>query len=346
MARYTIAASGINAVDNPGSGVGIIRSLKEANPRYRCIGLAYDAMDPGLYLDKFIDKGYLLPYPSSSPERYLERLLYICEENHINVIIPAFDSELPHYIKNRELLAEKGVRVLIPTREQLDATSKPNLPLLAAKLEIKVPLTASVSTLEELNVALEQTGFPAVVKGRFYEAYNANSYAEAHALFQKICAKWGLPVVVQQFIPGNDYNLVGLASAKGKSLGMVPARKLLLTQLGKIWTAVTIDNPKLLEAGKRFIETTRFSGGFEMEFRMTPAEELYLLEINPRFPAWVYLATAAGVNLPQRYVLNALEGKESFKTKYAVGKLLVRFTGELVREMSDFEKIAVSGEKV
>ena len=106
MKKITIAVSGINSVDNPGSGIGIIRSLKEVNPDYRCIGLSYDAMDPGLYLDQYVDRGFLLPYPSGPSERYMERLLYICEEQDVDIVIPAFDSELPNYIKNRELLED------------------------------------------------------------------------------------------------------------------------------------------------------------------------------------------------------------------------------------------------
>ncbi|MEW5692706.1 MAG: ATP-grasp domain-containing protein [Candidatus Hydrogenedentota bacterium] len=346
MKRLTIAVSGINIVDNPGSGYGIIRSLREANSKYRCIGLSYDAMDPGLYLDNFISKGYLLPYPSSSIEKYLDRLMYICGKEKVNIIIPAFDSELPHYIKNYNLLKKRDIRLIVPTREQFESCNKANLAHLAERIKIRVPLTFSVSTFEELNRALENVGFPAIVKGCFYEAYRVSSYYEAHNYFDQLSKKWGFPVLVQQFITGNDYNLVGLGSKDGECLGLVAAKKLLLTQLGKIWTAVTIDNPRMIGVGKKFIEVTHFRGGFELEFRMTPKEELYLLEINPRFPAWVYLATAVGINLPHRYVLNLTEGKKKFRMGYKPGRLLIRYTGEIIKNITDFENITIKGESL
>ncbi|MFH1074050.1 MAG: ATP-grasp domain-containing protein [Candidatus Firestonebacteria bacterium] len=346
MKKLTIAVSGINSVENPGSGTGIIRSLKEANPAYRCIGLAYDAMEPGIYLDQYVDKAYLLPYPSVSGEKYFERLFYICEKEKVDIIIPAFDSELPHYIKNAKRLAEKKIGLILPNKEQFERTQKMNLQLLAEKIGIKTPATFTVSSLEELNSALEITGFPVMIKGCFYEAHTARSYNEAHSCFEQLAKKWGLPVLAQQFLEGNDYNLIGLSGKEGTSLGMVPIKKLLLTQQGKIWAAVSIDNPRLVETGKEFIKATRFTGGFELEFCLTAKEELYLLEINPRFPAWVYLATACGINLPERYVQNLTKGKKEFSNKYKIGKLLIRYVGELIRDIADFEKITVTGERI
>lgn len=345
MKKLTIAVSGINSVDNPGSGIGIIRSLKEADPKYHCIGLSYDAMDPGLYLDQYIDKAYLLPYPSESSEKYFERLIYICEKNDVRVMIPAFDSELPHYIKNYELFSKKKIGLILPKREQFEKINKLNLHLLGDKLGVKMPKTFPATSLEELNSALDLLGFPVMIKGCFYEAHCAHSYSDAQNYFHQLSNKWGFPVLVQQFLSGSDYNLIGLSSKEGICLGMVPIKKLLLTHLGKIWTAVTIDNPQLIEIGRKFLEKTHFTGGFELEFRMTPKGELYLLEINPRFPAWIYLATASGINLPHRYVLNLMEDKKEFSSNYQVGKLLIRYTGELIKDISDFENIVVRGEK-
>jgi hypothetical protein len=45
-----IAVTGLNATDNPAPGVGVIRALRlNAAPGERFVGLAYDALDPGIY---------------------------------------------------------------------------------------------------------------------------------------------------------------------------------------------------------------------------------------------------------------------------------------------------------
>ena len=78
MKNLVIGISGINAIDNPGPGVAVARSLKEdADLNVTTIGLAYDAMEPGIYLDWVVDRSYLMPYPSVGGEAVVDRLLEI-----------------------------------------------------------------------------------------------------------------------------------------------------------------------------------------------------------------------------------------------------------------------------
>jgi len=52
MDTIYVGVSGINAVDNPGPGIGVARSLKEdPELEVKVVGLAYDAMEPGVYMD-------------------------------------------------------------------------------------------------------------------------------------------------------------------------------------------------------------------------------------------------------------------------------------------------------
>ena len=98
MARpsLTIGVSGINAVDNPGPGVGVARSLREAaDLDVRIVGLAYDAMEPGIYMDQVVDEAYLLPYPSAGHDAYRARLLYDARALDGEPVLPDGDIELP-----------------------------------------------------------------------------------------------------------------------------------------------------------------------------------------------------------------------------------------------------------
>jgi len=59
--RLTIGVTGLNATDNPGPGVAVLRSLRaSARPGERLVGLTYDALDPGLYTEGLADASYLL----------------------------------------------------------------------------------------------------------------------------------------------------------------------------------------------------------------------------------------------------------------------------------------------
>lgn len=83
----------------------------------------------------------------------------------------------------------------------------------------------------------------------------------------------------------------------------------------------------------------------ELEFMKTKdTGEYFLLEINPRFPAWTYLATGAGQNLPATLVRLAYGEQVEPLPRYEVGKIFVRYSWDLLTDMRQFEKIAVTGE--
>jgi len=57
MGELTIAVTGLNAADNPGPGVAVVRAIRAgAEVRAaggrgcRIVGLTYDALDPGAYM--------------------------------------------------------------------------------------------------------------------------------------------------------------------------------------------------------------------------------------------------------------------------------------------------------
>jgi carbamoyl-phosphate synthase large subunit len=85
-------------------------------------------------------------------------------------------------------------------------------------------------------------------------------------------------------------------------------------------------------------------GGLELEIVKTEEDEYYLLEINPRFPAWVYLAVGCGQNHPEALVRMALGEKVEPYTTYDVGKLFVRYSYDMIVDLKEFEKISTLGE--
>ncbi|MCX6314808.1 MAG: hypothetical protein NTX08_08755, partial [Sphingobacteriales bacterium] len=59
-----IAITGLNAIDSPGPGVAVIRAIREGIPGpVRIIGLAYESLEPGIYMDGICDKTYQISYP-------------------------------------------------------------------------------------------------------------------------------------------------------------------------------------------------------------------------------------------------------------------------------------------
>jgi carbamoyl-phosphate synthase large subunit len=343
--RYNVAISGINAMDNPGPGTGIAKSLKESPLDIRTIGLAYDAMEPGIYMDWIIDKSYILPYPSGDLDSFMQRLLDIHKHEKIDVLISALDAELPVYIKIRQDLEKHGIRMMIPTRQAFRERNKDTLSEFAPKIGLKHPKTLNLARCDEVKQATEDLGLPMMIKGPFYEAVKVTSADEAEQHFHKLAAKWGYPILAQEVIDGEEYNLIGLGDGKGSDIGHVAIKKMVITKQGKVWTNVSIRNDRIFAACENLINTLQWEGGFELELMAeTRTNDLYLIEINPRFPAWVYMATGCGINLPERMVRHLLELPYETHSNYDAGKIMVRYTNEIISDMKMFEKLTTFGE--
>ncbi len=343
--KLTIAVSGINAVDNPGPGTGIIRALKESSLDVRTIGLAYDTLEPGIYLDDIVDKTYIMPYPSVSKEIFLERIAYIHSKEKIDVIISALDAELPVFIDIKNQLEIMGIKMLIPNKEMFKVRDKSHLKSLGEKIGINIPEYKICTSFEDLYKAIEILDFPVMIKGPFYEAKKASSMLEAEKQFRLISAKWGFPIIVQKFIVAEEYNVVGCGIGDGNNIGLFAMKKMTRTSIGKVWNAVSIKNEKLIELTKKMVSELKWCGGFEFEVMFEPEEqEFYLIEINPRFPAWVYFASACGINLPERMVQYLTNIEYDSDSDYKSGKLMIRYTTEIIKDISDFEQITINGE--
>ncbi len=346
MPKLTVAVTGLNATDNPAPGAAVIKSLREA-PGFdgRIVGLAYDALDPGNFMPGLADDVYLMPYPSQGAKAVLDRLLYIHARTPLDVIVPTLDAELMAYIRIADELAGHGIHTFLPTEEGFKLRSKDRFDELREREGISVPRSVIVTDSLQVSRLHEQFSFPLVVKGQFYDAHVAHSSMEAERYFQQVRAKWGLPVVVQEFIFGEEYDVVAVGDGEGGLVGAVPMRKMQLTDKGKAWGGVTIADPKMMAFLEDVMARLKWRGPCELEVMQARDDgKLYLLEINPRFPAWVYLAVGAGQNLPWATVELALGRELEPLPPYRVGTLFLRHSNDIICDLQDYEALTVRGE--
>ncbi len=335
MKKNVIGVSGINATDNPGPGCGVARSL----PKTSVIGLSYDVNDPGNYMSDIFSNSFLMPYPSQGWESMKMAILDIQKKTDLNILIPCLDAELPLIIQNQKQLAQMKIKTLLPSKEQFEFRGKDQLPELAKEIGCLHPKTKTVFGIDELvEVLKNEIPLPAVIKGKYYQAYIVYTLETAILKATEIAGQWGFPLLVQEKIEGQEVNMIGLSCQDGQVKGRVSIKKQLTTSLGKVWTAVTIRDERLDKICDNFANQTKWSGPFELEC-MTNKDGIYLIEINPRFPSWVYFATAVGVNLPQMLVEILDSGDCAKKLDYPLGKYLVRYSSEFVTDLSNFQNL-------
>ncbi|MCF6365580.1 MAG: ATP-grasp domain-containing protein [Bacteroidales bacterium] len=343
--KYTIAVTGLNNTDNPGPGVPVIRALREAKDfEVRIIGLVYENLEPGIYMQNIADKIYQIPYPSTGSDSLLDRIKYIHSKENLQVLIPNFDAELFTFMKSEEKLKSMGIATFLPTIEQFEERHKSELPEFGKKYDLDIPESKAITSLAEVNNLHLEFDYPLLVKGKFYDAYLAYNASQVIEHFNKISSKWGLPIIIQQFIRGTEVNVVALGDGKGNTIGAVPMRKQYITDKGKAWGGITLTDKNLLDITHDLIKKTKWRGGMELEIIKTNDNKYYIIEINPRIPAWVYLAVGAGQNLPEALVKLALgENVIPFKN-YEAGKMFIRYSYDIIGDISQFEKLSITGE--
>lgn len=344
---YTIAVTGLNAIDSPGPGIAVIRSLREAKSfDVKIIGLSYENLEPGIYMHDLVDKTYSMPYPSAGQEVLMERFAYICGcEEKIDFLFPNFDAELFNFIKLEQRFAEElGIKMVLPTLEQFEARHKVNLFEYGKKYNIRVPFAKMAFQANEVTAISNEMGYPLVVKGKFYDAKIAYTAEQAVNHFHKISAQWGLPILIQEFIHGSEVNVCGIGDGEGELLGAVPMRKLYITDKGKAWAGVTIADERLIHVTRNMVKETKWRGPFELEIIKTVDERYFLIEINPRFPAWCFLPTGVGQNQVEKLVNFALNNDTEAFNSYEVGKMFIRYSMDMIVDMKEFEQISTLGE--
>lgn len=344
MKSYNIALTGLNATNNPAPGLSVIRSIKKASfPKTRIIGLTCDVLSTGTYESSLLDEVYMVPYPAEGEGPLLSRILEINKIAKIDVIIPSLDAEVMLYSSLKKELRKRGIRMLLPGKTQIQARSKQVLSEFCKNSNFNTPRTKTIYDLNDLLYD-KNIDYPSFLKGSFTDARRIDSIEEARIFFDRLTREWGLPLVWQQFILGEEYDVVALADEQSSIVGKVAMKKFAITEKGKAWAGITVGDEEILKLAEGVVKALRWVGPLEVELiRETSSDKLYILEINPRFPTWVYLAVEAGQNLPSAMVQLALGKRVKPFPSYELGLLFLRSMEECVCGFENLGNLTAHG---
>jgi len=303
MNPLRIAVSGLHRGENPQPGSGIIRSIRRRMPEAFIVGLVYDAMESGIYADGGPDAVYTMPYPTNGAEAFFQRLDAVLEISPVDFYIPTLDSEIELLVHLEDEIAERGLLTYLPDKEMLARRAKNRLPELAEKCGVHVPQTKPVYDAAGAARTALELGYPLMVKGQYYDAKQVHTEAELVTAVSKLLAEWGAPAMLQRCVRGPEFNALGLGDGEGGIIGLCCIRKTIVSDKGKGLGGITIADKKLEQMCARIIRELKWRGPFEIECMLDEARGEYaLIEINPRFPAWVDFPSMFDMNFPATLV--------------------------------------------
>lgn len=292
-----VAVTGLNAADNPAPGLTVARSLRLASPPPGLVGLTHEVLATGAYVDGIWDEVRLVPFPSREEGGYAEALVEHCRAAGVDCLLPTLDIEIPLVAWLRPRLASAGVAALVPPPDALALVAKPRLPALAER-GFRLPRSRAVDGLDRLPDVAAELGPRFVLKGPLADARVVRTLEEARVVARRLAATWSFPLIAQEYIEGEEFGIAAVADRRHRVVGAVAVRKEIRTLNGNTWGGSVVNDRRLRALADRFAEALGWVGPFELEVIRHPRRGPLLIEVNPRFPAWVYLSAGAGANLP------------------------------------------------
>ena len=291
-------------------------------------------------LPHLIDEAYLIPAASEGPSKVLSSLKEIVNKTKIDVFIPNDDEEVQLFSEIQDEIRTLGIELLIPSPEKVFTVSKEGLYTFGKRQGYLVPFTKVFNRWSEFENNGFDLRYPFVLKGLLCDSYLVDSKEEAKVYFDRITKIWDPPVIAQEFIHGEEYSVVVLANWDNEVIGAVAMKKLGINEKGTTWAGATVMEPQLLNLATKIIDDLGWIGPLEIEvIKEENSESFYIIEINPRFPAWTYLATRAGQNLPLALV-NIARGKRVEKLPpYKSGLMFMRTSSEVVFKVDRLGKL-------
>ncbi len=295
--QKAIFVSGMHSGQNPCSGLGILRSLREAFPveQFKLVGVDHWQGSSGLH-HAVCDDHWLLPsWNQIQDELHSQRIQERLDSG--DYWISALDLEVRWLGENIGTHA----RLLAPSREAVEQTAKPEVRAFRP-MGYQIPEVISAEAPEtDIHAFLREHSWRCWIKSPFHDAARVTNWASFLSLRARVSRQWkSRNLFVQRHIAGVEETLT-FAAHQGKLIEAVKLEKRQLTWEGKTWAGRVTQLQG--EERERLAESVRevgWTGGGELEVLRTPDQKTYIIECNPRFPAWIYGSTLAGFNLPAR----------------------------------------------
>ena len=154
----------------------------------------------------------------------------------------SFSKRSTNFIKLNNSASKFGIIKSIFSMECMycNRVIKLSIPEVGRKHKIDVPYSHIIFSTAEIPALKDKFTYPLVVKGKYYDAAVAYTPEQAVSTFNKISAKWGLPIIIQQFVHGQEVNVTAIGDGKGATIGAVAMRKTYITDKGKAWAGISI----------------------------------------------------------------------------------------------------------
>jgi carbamoyl-phosphate synthase large subunit len=263
------------------------------------------------------DQGFFVP-PLSSPD-YINAVITICREYDISVIISLFDLDLSVLAFAQKKFREYGINVIVSSPEVIKICNDKwktcqfllNIGLCTPKTFIDLNSAIQSLTKKEIN-------YPLIIKPRWgtgsiglMEADNQEELEVFYNKTQRIIKNSYISqmsesdeskhnVLIQEKLTGKEYGLDVINDLSGQYVTTFVKEKITMRS-GETDSAVTVNFPQLIELGKHLSSNLQHIANLDVDVFVN-GDNIYVLELNPRFGGGYPFSHLAGANIPAAVV--------------------------------------------
>ncbi|MBV6342519.1 ATP-grasp domain-containing protein [Candidatus Magnetobacterium casense] len=260
--------------------------------------------------------------PADAAPGFILRMLEICTEYEIGLLIPTRDEELPIFAQHRQRFADIGVTVMVSS------------PLTVRTCQDKLLFYKfctqhgfSAPRLYAANAAEREITYPLLVKPRIGKGsrgiFLINSRKEHRRVLEETPE-----LLVQEFVRAQEYTIDLFADLNGRVISVVPRQRIVVLG-GESFVGKTCRNLQLMDEAERLAVKLNLSGHNTLQCFLDGGCVKFI-EVNPRFGGGAALSIAAGANSPL-FLVRLLKGLPvapvigEFKNNY----YMLRYTQEM-----------------
>lgn len=266
---------------------------------------------------QFADITYILPHCNDN--EYVTKLIELCKNEDIHLVIPTIDTELQILSNNKKMIEQSTSAIVMVSNEMV--TSICNSKDLTAKFfkdnNVDYPLTYDSNSIDNINK------FPVIIKPKngssSFNVFKVNNKQELEFFNSYVKEP-----IIQDCISGVEYTIDITCDFDSKPIYVVP-RKRLATRGGEILKGQIEKNELIIDECKKLVSKLKPIGHITAQGFLTEDSKFKFIEINARFGGGAPMSINAGANSP-RVLLQLLNGNAvSYENDFQDNIIYARF---------------------
>lgn len=249
---------------------------------------------------------------------YIDELLKICQQDHIDLLIPTIDTDLLILSENKGKFESIGTKVLVSSPEMIRICRDKNH---TSQFFVDCGLNAPMPVNDWKEY---QGGYPAFIKPKDGSS-SVNAFKVENEEQLEVYAAQIEDYIVQPFIEGREYTIDIFCDFDGNPISIVPRERLQVRAGEVLKTQICMDKTMITEA-EQLCRVFKPCGPMTVQLiHDVHSGNDYYIEINPRFGGGAPLSMKAGARSAEA-VLKLLDGVQvDFYHSISDGAIYSRF---------------------